>query len=186
MAHLKDLTNKKFGRLTVLHRTPNVSGRVFWMCKCDCGKEKAIASANLHSEHSQSCGCLRIESSVKKLKSVKRTIFDKGEGSLNVVLYRYKYQAKRRDIDFKLTREEFKALTKKECHYCGVLPEKSFRGARSNGEYVYNGIDRINSNKDYTLDNVVPCCETCNKAKLDLSYDDFLNWINRISRYQAQ
>jgi hypothetical protein len=182
---MNNLKGQRFGRLKVISRSTNASRRVTWLCQCDCGKNKIINASNLTTGRSASCGCLRVEISKKKLKAVKRTKFDKGESSLNVVFYRYKYQAKRRGIEFNLTRDQFKVLTKEVCHYCGVLPEKSFKGHRSNGEYVYNGIDRINSDKDYTLDNVVPCCETCNKAKLHLSYDIFLNWVRRIARYQA-
>lgn len=67
--HILDLTNQKIGRLTVLslsdQRTP--SGKIMWLCKCDCGKEH-IASADtllraMHGRYggSRSCGCLSRE-----------------------------------------------------------------------------------------------------------------------------
>lgn len=37
------------------------------------------------------------------------------------------------------------------------------------------GIDRIDSNKNYTINNCVPCCGQCNIMKLDYSQKDFLN-----------
>ena len=58
----KDLTNKQFGKLTVLYRTkaPNDSTKhAYWRCKCDCGKIIVVSSTNLQSGHTNSCGCLK-------------------------------------------------------------------------------------------------------------------------------
>jgi len=41
-----------------------------------------------------------------------------------------------------------------------------------------NGLDRVDSLKSYTLDNVVPCCTQCNLAKLDYSLDEFKKWVS--------
>ena len=40
-----------------------------------------------------------------------------------------------------------------------------------------NGIDRINSDKGYTIDNCVPCCAQCNHMKLDYTTEEFLTKI---------
>lgn len=58
-----DLTNQKFGRLTVLHSTEerSTSGSIKWLCKCDCGTEKTIAGTDLISGKIKSCGCLSRE-----------------------------------------------------------------------------------------------------------------------------
>jgi hypothetical protein len=41
-------------------------------------------------------------------------------------------------------------------------------------------IDRINSTKDYTTDNVVFCCWIINRIKTDLSIKDFVNYCSLI------
>lgn len=60
-----DLTGKRFGRWLVLGRAPRPVGRksssAFWLCRCDCGVEKACHSIALRQGSSQSCGCLRLE-----------------------------------------------------------------------------------------------------------------------------
>lgn len=56
---LKDLTGKKFGMLTVLHRTDNLGKNTMWLCKCDCGKETVVNGGRLVSGTTKSCGCLR-------------------------------------------------------------------------------------------------------------------------------
>ena len=55
-----DLTNMRFGRLTVLYPTEERSseGSVVWHCLCDCGNTTLVSSKNLHSGNTQSCGCL--------------------------------------------------------------------------------------------------------------------------------
>lgn len=66
MAKLRDLTGQKFGRLKVIERSnSNKRGRALWLCECECGKIKVISGTNLISNHTQSCGCLLMESRYK-------------------------------------------------------------------------------------------------------------------------
>ena len=54
-----DLTGQTFGQLTVLYRSENRNGEIFWHCKCSCGIEKDIASSSLTKGHAKSCGCAK-------------------------------------------------------------------------------------------------------------------------------
>lgn len=57
-----DLTNKKYGRLTVLYRAKRVrEGTYTWYCRCDCGSEIEVRSDSLRSGNTKSCGCLSKE-----------------------------------------------------------------------------------------------------------------------------
>lgn len=58
-AHLSDLTNKKIGTLTVIRRAENnkKTNKPRWLCKCECGKEKIVASNSLLKGATKSCGC---------------------------------------------------------------------------------------------------------------------------------
>lgn len=61
-AIVDNLTGSKFGRLLVLRRAPNKPGdaNVRWLCRCDCGNEKAVVGYNLKKENgTRSCGCLK-------------------------------------------------------------------------------------------------------------------------------
>lgn len=63
--NLRDLTNKKFGRLTVLRKTDKKDkwDRCFlWECKCDCGSICYVDTHSLTKGIKKSCGCLLIES----------------------------------------------------------------------------------------------------------------------------
>ena len=47
-----NLTNKQFGKLTVLHKTTNPkskSKRTFWLCQCNCGNESIVDTTSLTS-----------------------------------------------------------------------------------------------------------------------------------------
>ena len=80
----------------------------------------------------------------------------------------YKRHAKERNIKFNISLKDFITLINQSCYYCGKYPA--------------NGLDRIDSSKGYTLDNVVPCCKYCNRAKSDLSLEEFFGMIKHIAR----
>ena len=65
MSKFIDLTGQKFNRLMVVEKTDKRSkgGSVIWKCKCDCGNPDYVyvASNNLRSGHTKSCGCLQKE-----------------------------------------------------------------------------------------------------------------------------
>lgn len=57
-----DLTGQVFGQLTVLYRNgSNKQGNCMWVCRCRCGAIRAVASNNLKSGNTKSCGCIKGE-----------------------------------------------------------------------------------------------------------------------------
>ena len=57
----KNLTGKRFGRLTALQSVGRSANNTKWECKCDCGKVAIVAQNNLGNGHTKSCGCLQSE-----------------------------------------------------------------------------------------------------------------------------
>lgn len=58
----KDLTRKKFGKLTVQRLSGKKKrGNYLWVCLCDCGREAIVSSSNLLTGETKSCGCLHKE-----------------------------------------------------------------------------------------------------------------------------
>lgn len=51
----KDLTGERFGRLVVRAW----AGSSHWICRCDCGSETRVLTANLTRNNTRSCGCIR-------------------------------------------------------------------------------------------------------------------------------
>lgn len=144
----------KFGRLTVVNITneKDKRGRLLWEFKCDCGNTLIRDYYRVKTRHLKSCGCIDKE-------RIANANF--------VILYnRYKISAKTRNLEFNLTHEQFRFLTKQNCHYCNIEPKQTqiHRPIKS-PPYVYNGVDRKNNNIGYHYENCVPCCVICNGAK---------------------
>ncbi len=55
---VKDLLNKRFGKLLVTDKLYIKNKRQYWKCKCDCGKDVITSSVSLTTGGKKSCGCL--------------------------------------------------------------------------------------------------------------------------------
>lgn len=90
----------------------------------------------------------------------------------------YKSLAKRKNIPFSLTIEQFKEITTGACHYC-----KGFHETEYYDKNMRNGIDKKEPKLGYILENCLSCCITCNRMKLDNSYEKFLEKITKIYKH---
>jgi len=87
--------------------------------------------------------------------------------SLEGKLAKYKYNAKKRNLSWELTDEEFELYWQKPCTYCG-------------DEIAAIGIDRIDSSKGYTIKNTTSCCEVCNRVKMAHDKDFMKNHLAKM------
>lgn len=157
--------------------------RSTWKCLCKCGNIFYAVSSGINTI--KSCGCENYTGVHGNRK------YTESESSFRGKVSEYKAAAKSSGKEWNLSIEEAAEIIKKECFYCGSAPSmlfdvnnKSKRKFKLNkSEIKYNGIDRIDSNKGYVKDNVVPCCAICNHAKNDLRLEDFLNWIKRLCAF---
>src|SRR4051812_36443356 len=58
------MVGRRFGMLVVIReshvtRIPSGQKLRYWLCKCDCGNEKAVTHSNLTSGNVRSCRCLQ-------------------------------------------------------------------------------------------------------------------------------
>ena len=178
MSKVIELTGKRFGRLIVIERSyPNRFKHPVWLCKCDCGNDKIVPGYNLRTGRTKSCGCFGKE------RRALATRLDYGLSCMRRTIKQYKNSAKRRGISWNLTEDQFKEITQKVCSYCGAKPNNRTKDKESFGDYIYNGIDRIDNNKGYSVNNIVPCCKSCNSTKGVASQKDFKARIKRIYNY---
>jgi hypothetical protein len=162
---------QKINRWTVIKKTAERShNNVLWLCRCDCGNLSKIKASAL--VNNKSLGCRNC--------SNKRSL-PVGEAALNDLITTYKFRANKKKLEFSLLKKQFKEITSKNCHYCGRKPShkmnRPHRGklTRFNGDYIYNGIDRKDNSKGYTLDNSITCCKNCNSMKGDfLTYEEMV------------
>lgn len=169
-----DLTGKRFGFLTVIKRngSEKCRGNALWMCQCDCGIVTSTRSSFLRKGITKSCGCFR-----------NTRMIDPG-AALNTLFSNYKKDSKRRGYEFSLSLEEFKALTKKKCDYCGAEPYLLYKHKKTISDdrgYLYNGIDRKHNSVGYCSENCVPCCKTCNVMKGAMELEEWKEWTRKIA-----
>lgn len=165
-----DLTNKQFGKLFVVGRFGKMSdGHAKWLCDCSCGNQTLVASNSLKRGDTRSCGCSQ---GPPRLPS--------GEAAFRQYYAGAKYSAKTRGYLWDLSREVVRTLTKGSCFYCGEPPAQIQHGQSYTGDYVYNGIDRVDNALGYISDNVVSCCKRCNRAKDTRSVREFREWIDQV------
>lgn len=102
---------------------------------------------------------------------IKDLVFD-----VNTRLSMLKSSAKARGLYVNLDLNKYQVLINCGCHYCG-LSLKEEKG------YC---LDRIDSNRNYVISNVLPCCKICNRAKSNMDYHDFINWLDRANSHMKK
>ncbi len=165
--NMSDYRGLKFNRLLIKRIKRNTLGKVYFWCWCDCGNKKWIDYSNLKTGNTKSCGCMVLESRRARKQPDE-------EIRLSVITRYYRKNAKDRGIRWKLTRETARYVLSKPCTYCG------HKGT------PFIGIDRADNSQAYTEENCVPCCETCNRAKLKMTIHDFDDWIVRVYRHRKE
>jgi hypothetical protein len=167
-----NLKNQRFGRLIALSlAAPDKNGKTRWNCICDCGNTAIVQTNCLQQGSTKSCGCLFMERA--------RRGNSPGDSAMKKLYRTYKRNCAKSDRMFSISIQDFKILTKQNCYYCGSKPKYIIRG-EGNGDYVYNGIDRIDSSRGYVKDNIVTACKDCNFAKQSMDRYDFLKMIRNI------
>jgi len=171
-----DLTGRTFGNLKVVERSgSNARGSAMWLCQCSCGNSHRVVGLLLARGSVKSCGCRRKHSF--------------GLATKMHVLRNYQHSAERRGLEFVLTPGQFFKLTQLPCHYCGKPPGKSVTASQpklKNGDFLYNGLDRVDSRKGYTIENTVPCCTTCNYAKGTATAEEFTSWVKLVHKHLCE
>lgn len=181
----KQILNQKFDKLTVIEEAPSykhkckktgkVTSKAMWLCICECGNKTKRSSTHLQKgkqNRCKSCAYASRPQSIRRLSALER-IF-----RLKVVR-----NAKKRNIPVEIDHNQYFNIAKNNCNYCDSPPEKInvYENKHSKSEYLYiNGIDRVDTNKGYSLDNIVSCCKFCNTAKLDNNLEYFKNKIIKI------
>ena len=173
--------------LTVLYRDPgrtrykNGTKAVFWICKCDCGQFSSVRAQSLTLNRTKSCGC-RIASLLRA-----RVARDPGFSARTALYHSYKRSARKRNYEWSLSKDQTYALFAGDCFYCGCPPTRKFKKShQKNGPCTANGIDRLDNDIGYTVENSVSCCGGCNRAKGNTNLSEFLQRVVNIYRHRCQ
>lgn len=172
---------------TVLARLPNHrDGSALFRCKCSCGNIHELRGCCLTGSRPLHCRKCGYTAHLKKVHDKNKK--PEGESACLAAYQCYRNScARKRNIPWDISYDEWKSISTQACHYCGCPPSNGTgKAGKRNGKYVYNGMDRVNNDAGYTLSNVVPCCKRCNHAKCDQTVEQFLTWAAAIHRHLSK
>lgn len=190
MSYRADYTGLKVNKLTFSKPTDKINDRkIIWELICECGNITYSTAYPITSGRIKSCGCYAKE--MAKVSAKQQGLSNRKYPPIISSARRvWKYYSD--GCDF----ETFYTLSQQPCYYCGKEPFRSFNiGSKQRksentselqkleGNFVYNGLDRIDSSKTHTPDNIVPCCWDCNDMKKDRTQEEFLLHIKRIHNH---
>jgi hypothetical protein len=161
-----DLTGHTIGKITILARSSKPFGRSgkYWSCKCSLCNRVFVKSSRVINKTNGGCTCSH------------KAPF--GRTSFRALISRYKCSAVKRGFELNLTENDFKKLFESNCMFCGKPPSQV--SDVGTGQFIYNGIDRLNPKVGYVIGNVGPCCKSCNLRKGKLSLSEFKEWITSV------
>ena len=185
------LTNERFDRLVCVKPTNRRLHRsVVWECRCDCGNLTYVSTRDLKSKNTKSCGCLRVDATRKR--SLGKTGADSFSGWAGYqeihgnFFSSIRRNAEIRNLTFDLTLEQLWSLFLTQDRRCALTGEPLVFQTQARIRNGTASLDRINSAKGYTLDNVQWVHKTINKMKNNLSEEAFLTWACKIADHSKQ
>lgn len=166
--------------------------RIFFRCYCEeCGNEFTARKDHVTRKKNpiRSCGCNQHPITGRKAYNAK----PEGFAAAKNVFNSYRTKCIKKKIVFEITFEDFIKITSLDCYYCGLPPEQEYSGIfktglragqkKVNGNYKYNGIDRIIPKVGYVFGNIRPCCQYCNISKSTRTEEQFYDWVQRIHNH---
>lgn len=180
---MKDL-KIKYNNLTLISEPYSIksgyTNRKAVDCKCDCGKIlKKVVLSRLKDDSVKSCK----DCSFKTRELNKKKIVTQIEQlyNHNIVI---RCKDSKKNISNDLSLEAFENLIYQNCYYCNDKPAPSMRFKNkkylNSDDILINGIDRVDSDLGYSIENCVSCCTVCNKMKMDLKQNEFILKIEKI------
>lgn len=163
-----------YGYLTALALIDRKSRSPYWKCKCICGKIIERTSNALRQRSNPSCGCKK---NPKGINHPSYIGYKEISGSL---MDRIKRGADARSIDFRITAKELQELLEKQKYKCAL----SDILISVDKENTTASLDRINSEKEYYIDNVQWVHKDINLMKNKLEQERFVDLCRKVSTKQ--
>ena len=188
-----DMSGKIYNSWRVIEFAETIKSVGYWKAEClKCNKNYKVHGPNVRfgkSKNCSNCGCKNSSSIRTGVPRRKTTAKETAEKYLYTQL---KTSATKREIVWNISHDEMLKLIYDNCVYCGTEPKSKCEPLKNHGlaqktlegaTITRNGIDRVDSSKGYTQENVVTCCETCNRMKLDHDTNDFKQHIAKIAKH---
>jgi hypothetical protein len=172
-----DLCGKKVNHFLVLKDLGTKDKQRYWLCECECGVIKEISHNQIASGRTKSCGC--------KIKGSNNALWQ-GHGEISAGRWDT-IKRKRRHSDkreFSITIEEVWDLYIKQNKVC-ALSGLPIEFGKTNKDKYTASLDRIDSHKGYTLDNVQWVHKDINRMKNIYSQERFVEICKLVSSYSS-
>lgn len=170
-----DMTGKIYGCLTVLEFAYKRKKVGYWKCQCACGKICYCHGPDLRHNKTKTCGC--------RISLNKRTNWqgyeDIGKRHWQVIIN----NANQRNIEFSLTIEEGWELYQKQNKRCALSGVEIYFGSKALNIEHTASLDRIDSSKTYTKDNVQWIHKDLNMMKWTNSQEKFIDWCRKVTNH---
>jgi len=163
-----DLSGQQFSNLKAIEFSHVINRQSHWKFECMlCGNDHIAGAADVKRGKIKSCGC-------KKNKGSKNGQW-KGYEDLNgSVVGHYRRSAELRNLDFKVTNKDLWRQFQKQngvCPYTGIELTLDSKESRIPDNA---SLDRIDSDKGYTKDNIHWVYKPVNNMKNNTSHNKFI------------
>lgn len=160
----------RHGKLVVKKR---VKGGV--LCLCDCGNEKILPSSRLTLNQQISCGCVMRERQGKK-----HHFFKGYEEISQSVFNKIREKAIERNLCFEVTIKELYDQFIKQNKLCAISGV-SIKFKKNHKDEQTASLDRIDSYKSYSINNIQWVHKKVNTMKWNINQDEFIEWCKKIT-----
>lgn len=177
-------TGDKFGFFTVVEKSnrKTSSGGIYWIVECCCGQVRDITRWDLVNLVRNSCGC--------KKKTGKEHGRWKGFGDISSKHWHSaKGGAKRRGISFEISIQDAWEVFKNQNGKCALTGEaikfsSSIKDSKNNPTTA--SLDRIDSSKGYTRENIQWLHKRINELKWDNSNKELIDLCRKVVNYNEK
>lgn len=177
------LVGSKTGKLTVIEELDEIDKhkQKLWLCKCECGGEIKLATTRITHNSVASCGCIYHP---KGEKNPKWSGYEEISGKYWYVI---NSNAKKRNIELSITIEDIWNIFLNQDRKCALTGQPLIMWRTGRKRNTGNAsLDRIDSSKGYTIDNVQWVDKDINRLKNKYSIEEFVAMCENVVNYKRR
>lgn len=182
-----NLAGKKFNSLTVIkesdvdQRKTSTGKRAdrYWWCKCECGETARVRHNHLLGGKIKSCGCRQFQ---KGNFHPSWTGHGEFSGAFFSII---KHGAKIRKLKFEITKKDIWDLFLKQGRKCALTGLELKFSDYSGGKDGTASLDRIDSLKGYTIDNIQWTHKDLNIMKMHFKEEQFIRYCQLVTQHKS-
>lgn len=154
-----------------------------WICQCECGNQDTFFAHDIRSINTPKCQKCGVGNVINNtILSVKNSY----QHISYTLMEKIRYNAARRNIEFNITAEDLWQIYLQQKGFCALSGDEIIFPTRAVSSREENAsLDRIDSNKPYTKDNVQWVTKIVNVMKQSLSNKNFVIMCKKIAGHNS-